>query len=146
MLVLFIGVIISRFYRQVSQGQVLIVNTMGKEPKVAFTYFGDGATSSSEFHNGANFAGVFKTPTIFLCRNNGWAISVPVERQTASATFALTASSFASRSSPRSASAPLIASVTSCVLRVRRSRPCSKTRHSSAWSRCAACVPVSISP
>jgi uncharacterized membrane protein YqiK len=36
-LVLFIGVIISRFYRQVSQGQVLIVNTMGKEPKVAFT-------------------------------------------------------------------------------------------------------------
>jgi uncharacterized membrane protein YqiK len=36
-LVLFIGVMISRFYRQVSQGQVLIVNTMGKEPKVAFT-------------------------------------------------------------------------------------------------------------
>jgi len=36
-LVLFIGVVISRFYRQVSQGQVLIVNTMGKEPKVAFT-------------------------------------------------------------------------------------------------------------
>lgn len=36
-LVLFVGVIISRFYRQVSQGQVLIVNTMGKEPKVAFT-------------------------------------------------------------------------------------------------------------
>lgn len=36
-LVLFVGVVISRFYRQVSQGQVLIVNTMGKEPKVAFT-------------------------------------------------------------------------------------------------------------
>ena len=40
-------------------------------------YFGDGATSSNEFHNGMNFAGVFKTPTIFFCRNNGWAISVP---------------------------------------------------------------------
>lgn len=52
------------------------------------TYFGDGATSSNEFHTGMNFAGVFKTPTIMLCRNNRWAISVPSERQTASANFA----------------------------------------------------------
>lgn len=52
------------------------------------TYFGDGATSSPEFHSGMNFAGVFKIPTVFFCRNNGWAISVPTERQTASATFA----------------------------------------------------------
>jgi len=51
-------------------------------------YFGDGATSSSDFHNGMNFAGVFKTPTVLLCRNNGWAISVPTEKQTASETFA----------------------------------------------------------
>jgi len=51
-------------------------------------YFGDGATSTNDFHSGMNFAAVFKTPTIFLCRNNGWAISVPTERQTASATFA----------------------------------------------------------
>lgn len=51
-------------------------------------YFGDGATSSAEFHNGMNFAGVFQTPVVFFCRNNGWAISVPVERQTASRTFA----------------------------------------------------------
>jgi 2-oxoisovalerate dehydrogenase E1 component alpha subunit len=35
-----------------------------------------------------NFAGVFKIPTVFFCRNNGWAISVPAERQTASRTFA----------------------------------------------------------
>jgi pyruvate dehydrogenase E1 component alpha subunit len=59
-----------------------------RDPAVALTYFGDGATSSSDFHNGMNFAGVFKTPTIFFCRNNGWAISVPTERQTASAGFA----------------------------------------------------------
>jgi pyruvate dehydrogenase E1 component alpha subunit len=52
------------------------------------SYFGDGATSSSEFHNGLNFAGVFKAPIVFFCRNNGWAISVPTERQTASAGFA----------------------------------------------------------
>ncbi|MCC6556326.1 MAG: thiamine pyrophosphate-dependent dehydrogenase E1 component subunit alpha [Polyangiaceae bacterium] len=59
-----------------------------RDPAVALTYFGDGATSSSDFHNGLNFAGVFKAPVVFVCRNNGWAISVPVERQTASATFA----------------------------------------------------------
>jgi 2-oxoisovalerate dehydrogenase E1 component alpha subunit len=61
---------------------------MRKEDLVALVYFGDGATSSNEFHNGANFAGVFKTPAILFCRNNGWAISVPTERQTASRGFA----------------------------------------------------------
>ena len=55
---------------------------------VALTYFGEGATSSNDFHNGMNFGGVFRAPVVFLCRNNGWAISVPSERQTASATFA----------------------------------------------------------
>lgn len=59
-----------------------------KEDLVALVYFGEGATSSSDFHNGMNFAGVFKAPVVFLCRNNGWAISVPTERQTASETFA----------------------------------------------------------
>jgi pyruvate dehydrogenase E1 component alpha subunit len=59
-----------------------------KDDLVGLVYFGEGATSSAEFHNGMNFAGVFKTPTVFFCRNNGWAISVPVERQTASASFA----------------------------------------------------------
>jgi pyruvate dehydrogenase E1 component alpha subunit len=54
----------------------------------SLVYFGDGATSSPEFHSGMNFAGVFKVPTVFFCRNNGWAISVPVERQTATRTFA----------------------------------------------------------
>ena len=60
-----------------------------KDDVVVLTYFGEGATSSNEFHNGMNFAGVFKTPTVFLCRNNGWAISVPTERQTASESFAV---------------------------------------------------------
>ncbi|MDX2054323.1 MAG: thiamine pyrophosphate-dependent dehydrogenase E1 component subunit alpha [Polyangiaceae bacterium] len=59
-----------------------------KEASSVLVYFGDGATSSCEFHSGLNFAGVFKTPTIFFCRNNGWAISVPADRQTASQTFA----------------------------------------------------------
>jgi 2-oxoisovalerate dehydrogenase E1 component alpha subunit len=59
-----------------------------KEDLAVLVYFGEGATSSSEFHNAMNFAGVFKAPVLFLCRNNGWAISVPTERQTASPTFA----------------------------------------------------------
>src|SRR3989442_1332996 len=59
-----------------------------KEDIVALTYFGDGATSEGDFHAAMNFAGVFKTPTIFFCKNNQWAISVPVTRQTASKTLA----------------------------------------------------------
>lgn len=51
-------------------------------------YFGDGATSTPDFHSGMNLAAVFKVPTLFFCRNNGWAISVPAEKQTASRTFA----------------------------------------------------------
>ncbi|MFX0092362.1 MAG: pyruvate dehydrogenase (acetyl-transferring) E1 component subunit alpha [Candidatus Hodarchaeota archaeon] len=54
-----------------------------KEKRVSLVFFGDGATSSNDFHSGLNFAAVFKTPTIFLCQNNQWAISVPVAHQTA---------------------------------------------------------------
>lgn len=59
-----------------------------REDMATLVYFGDGATSSNDFHSGMNFAGVFKIPTVFFCRNNGWAISVPSDRQTASKTFA----------------------------------------------------------
>src|SRR2546425_4866507 len=59
-----------------------------KDDVVALTYFGDGATSESDFHAAMNFAGVFKTPANFFCKNNQWAISVPVSRQTASKTLA----------------------------------------------------------
>jgi pyruvate dehydrogenase E1 component alpha subunit len=55
---------------------------------VALTWFGEGATSANDFHTGANFAGVHKVPVILACRNNGWAISVPRELQTASETIA----------------------------------------------------------
>ena len=59
-----------------------------KEDVVSLVYFGDGATSEGDFHAGMNFAGVFKTPTIFFCKNNQWAISVPIARQTAAKTLA----------------------------------------------------------
>jgi pyruvate dehydrogenase E1 component alpha subunit len=65
-----------------------------KEPVVVLTYFGEGATSGGEFHVGANFAGVFKAPVILLCRNNGYAISVPFNRQTASESIAIKAKAY----------------------------------------------------
>ena len=58
------------------------------EKGVAIAYFGDGATSEGDFHEGLNFAGVFKCPTIFFCNNNQYAISVPRHKQTAAETLA----------------------------------------------------------
>lgn len=55
---------------------------------VAMVFFGDGATSQGDFHEALNFAGVFKTPSIFICQNNHWAISLPRSKQTASKTLA----------------------------------------------------------
>lgn len=56
--------------------------------KVAMVFFGDGATSEGDFHEGMNFASVLKAPAVFVCQNNGWAISVPTTKQSASQTFA----------------------------------------------------------
>ena len=44
-------------------------------------YFGDGAASEGDFHAALNMAGVLKTPSIFFCRNNGYAISTPAHEQ-----------------------------------------------------------------
>ena len=55
---------------------------------VAMTFFGDGATSEGDFHEGLNFASVFQAPVIFVCQNNQWAISIPVAKQTRSKTLA----------------------------------------------------------
>jgi pyruvate dehydrogenase E1 component alpha subunit/2-oxoisovalerate dehydrogenase E1 component alpha subunit len=54
-----------------------------KDAAVVVTFFGDGATSEGEFHSAMNFAGVMKPPVLFVCRNNGVALSTPLSRQTA---------------------------------------------------------------
>ncbi|MBT3340022.1 MAG: thiamine pyrophosphate-dependent dehydrogenase E1 component subunit alpha [Planctomycetes bacterium] len=59
------------------------------EDGVVLTSFGDGSTSTSGFHSGMNFAGVTQAPVVFLCQNNQYAISCPVEKQTASSSFAI---------------------------------------------------------
>lgn len=46
---------------------------------ISIVYFGDGAASTVDFHSGCNFAATLKIPMIFFCRNNGYAISTPVE-------------------------------------------------------------------
>lgn len=47
----------------------------------AVTFCGDGSTSEGDFHAAMNFAAVMDAPVVFICRNNGWAISTPVEEQ-----------------------------------------------------------------
>lgn len=64
------------------------------EKNVSIAYFGDGATSEGDFHEALNFAGVYKTPTIFFCQNNGYAISVPFEKQSASKTISQRAAAY----------------------------------------------------
>lgn len=59
-----------------------------KEASLVATYFSDGATSEGDFNEALNFAAVFKTPVLFLCQNNQWAISVPRSKQTPSKTLA----------------------------------------------------------
>jgi 2-oxoisovalerate dehydrogenase E1 component alpha subunit len=68
-------------------GLALGAKLTGKKD-IALVYFGDGATSTGDFHAAANFAGSLMAPVIFLCRNNQWAISVPVDRQTANPSLA----------------------------------------------------------
>src|ERR671930_1508287 len=54
----------------------------------AIAFFGDGATSEGSFHEGANFAAVMRAPLVLFCNNNQWAISTPLEAQTAAETLA----------------------------------------------------------
>ena len=58
------------------------------EDTVVVAMCGDGATSEGDFHEALNFAAVFHLPVVFLVQNNGYAISVPLSRQTAAPSLA----------------------------------------------------------
>jgi 2-oxoisovalerate dehydrogenase E1 component alpha subunit len=62
---------------------------ISKKDDVALVYFGEGTSSTGEFHVGLNFAGVWKAPVVFVCRNNGWAISTSTKVQTAARSYAV---------------------------------------------------------
>lgn len=68
-------------------GSAYAAKVLGKDD-VSMVYFGEGTSSTGEFHVGMNFAGVWKAPCVFVCRNNGWAISVSAAKQTAAKSFA----------------------------------------------------------
>lgn len=69
-------------------------NRLKGEDTVSMVVFGDGATSESDFHAAMNFAGVWKTPTIFLCQNNQVAQSTTLDKQTAAETLAIKADAY----------------------------------------------------
>ena len=56
---------------------------LSDEDAVAVAYFGEGGSSKGDFHEGLNFAAVHRLPAIFICENNGYAISVPQRKQMA---------------------------------------------------------------
>ena len=70
-----------------SVGYALACKLQG-DSTVVLVYFGDGATSQGETHEAMNFAGVHKLPVVFICENNGYAISVPQSSQMAIANVA----------------------------------------------------------
>lgn len=74
-------------------GTAWAMKAQGKKT-ISMAYFGDGATSEGDFHVAMNFAGVFSLPVVFFCQNNQWAISVPVELQTASESIAVKAEAY----------------------------------------------------
>lgn len=61
-------------------GMALAAKKRG-DATISLAFLGDGATSHPDFHAALNFAGVFRAPCVFVCQNNQFAISVPVERQ-----------------------------------------------------------------
>ncbi|WP_158735209.1 thiamine pyrophosphate-dependent dehydrogenase E1 component subunit alpha [Alteribacillus sp. YIM 98480] len=62
---------------------IALASKMEKKNFVTLTTFGEGSSNQGDFHEGANFAGVHKLPVIFMCENNKYAISVPIEKQLA---------------------------------------------------------------
>jgi pyruvate dehydrogenase E1 component alpha subunit len=75
-------------------GAAMAAQISGNPEQLAVTFFGDGSTSANDFHSALNLAGVRKAPALFVCVNNQWAISLPVEKQTASETIAIKGSAY----------------------------------------------------
>jgi 2-oxoisovalerate dehydrogenase E1 component len=74
-------------------GIALDIKNRGSDEVVLCT-FGDGATSKGDFHEAMNFAGIHKLPIVFLCENNGYAISVPLSKESAVSDLAVRGDSY----------------------------------------------------
>ncbi len=58
-----------------------LASKIRREDAVTFCWFGDGATSKGDFHEGLSFASIHRLPIVFICENNQYAISVPLAHQ-----------------------------------------------------------------
>jgi len=74
------SVVGSQFLQAVGCAHGIKLNNLDE---VVYVSGGDGSTSQGDFHEALNFACIYKLPVIFVIQDNGWAISVPVEEQTA---------------------------------------------------------------
>src|SRR5437763_9204254 len=62
---------------------VALASKMADDDAVAVAYFGDGAASKGDFHESLNLAGIHRLPMVLVCENNGYAISVPLAKESA---------------------------------------------------------------
>jgi TPP-dependent pyruvate/acetoin dehydrogenase alpha subunit len=72
----------------VAAGAAMALKYRGIKGAAAFSYFGDGATSRGDWHEGVNLAAVQKAPVLFVCNNNQYAYSTPLHLQMACANVA----------------------------------------------------------
>src|SRR5437867_2945569 len=60
---------------------IALASKIKREPQVTAVYFGEGCTAGGDFHEGLNFAGIHQLPVVFVCENNGYAISEPQSKE-----------------------------------------------------------------
>jgi pyruvate dehydrogenase E1 component alpha subunit len=72
----------------VATGAAMALKYQGSR-NIVFNYFGDGATSRGDWHEGINLAAVQKAPVVFICNNNQYAYSTPLDKQMACANVAI---------------------------------------------------------
>src|SRR5438270_768453 len=77
----------------IATGAGLSIKVKG-EDKAVLCFFGDGTSNRGTFHESMNLCAVRKLPVVFLCENNGWAVSMPTERSTAVKDIALRAGGY----------------------------------------------------
>ena len=78
----------------IATGAGLSIKVKG-EDKAVLCFFGDGTSNRGTFHESVNMCAVKKLPVVFLCENNGWAVSMPTERSTAVKDIAARAAGYA---------------------------------------------------
>jgi len=71
-----------------------LASVLGGDDRVTLCYFGEAASSKGDFHEALNFAGIHRLPVVFVCENNGYAISVEMSRQSAVPDVAARAASY----------------------------------------------------